>query len=169
MSKYGSLKRGDVGQDGRIFWSYNNGGNEWWMSVSDFVNRKENERHRQREWLKSESGAASFKRSCDKYRSSEKFIKTQKEFRKKYQERPYVKSAACAKEGRRRAAKANSQHSSSFEIKFLYELCRAISRVGEPHHVDHVTPLSRGGKHVIENLKIVPARANLSKGAKLLA
>ena len=34
-------------------------------------------------------------------------------------------------------------------------------------HVDHRIPLSKGGEHTIENLQLLPAYLNLSKGAKL--
>ena len=36
----------------------------------------------------------------------------------------------------------------------------------EKRHVDHIVPLSRGGKHVRENLQILCVRCNCSKGAK---
>lgn len=31
-------------------------------------------------------------------------------------------------------------------------------------HVDHIVPLARGGQHLLENLRIISARENLSKG-----
>lgn len=33
-------------------------------------------------------------------------------------------------------------------------------------HVDHIIPLSKGGKHVFENLQILSGRENLAKGAR---
>lgn len=35
-------------------------------------------------------------------------------------------------------------------------------------HLDHVIPLSLGGDHSRENLRVACARCNLSKGARLL-
>ncbi len=32
-------------------------------------------------------------------------------------------------------------------------------------HVDHIVPLSKGGKHVFENLQLLDARENMWKGA----
>jgi CRISPR/Cas system Type II protein with McrA/HNH and RuvC-like nuclease domain len=34
-------------------------------------------------------------------------------------------------------------------------------------HVDHIIPLSAGGAHSPENLRIISARENLEKGAKI--
>ena len=35
-------------------------------------------------------------------------------------------------------------------------------------HVDHIIPLSRGGAHVFENLRIISAKENLAKGSKIV-
>jgi len=37
---------------------------------------------------------------------------------------------------------------------------------GIPFDVDHVTPLARGGKHVPENMRVMPAYWNRKKSAK---
>lgn len=66
----------------------------------------------------------------------------------------------------RRARKAACPVSDEPETRFLYSFCQAISRgSGVPHHVDHVKPLSSGGAHRTSNLRIIPAAANLKKGA----
>jgi len=38
-----------------------------------------------------------------------------------------------------------------------------------PFHIDHVTPLSRGGSNAIDNLKVACWGCNLSKGCKTLS
>lgn len=49
-----------------------------------------------------------------------------------------------------------------------YAFCRMWSALTKiPHHVDHIVPLAKGGKHVVANLQILTAKANISKGAKL--
>ena len=56
----------------------------------------------------------------------------------------------------------------SVEIRQLYVLrdfYQAMS-LGERFHVDHIVPLSRGGFHVYENLRVIPAVDNLRKGNK---
>ena len=35
------------------------------------------------------------------------------------------------------------------------------------YHIDHIKPLSRGGLHCINNIRIVNAEINLKKGSKL--
>lgn len=56
----------------------------------------------------------------------------------------------------------------SVEIRQLYVLrdfYQAMS-LGERFHVDHIVPLSRGGFHAYENLRVIPAVDNLRKGNK---
>ena len=52
-------------------------------------------------------------------------------------------------------------------IQDLYWLARDLRAVsGQDYHVDHIIPISRGGLHHPDNLQILPADINLSKGAK---
>lgn len=47
----------------------------------------------------------------------------------------------------------------------IYAKSQQISKeTGIQHHVDHIIPISRGGKHLIENLQILTATKNLQKG-----
>lgn len=56
-------------------------------------------------------------------------------------------------------------------IESIYRQCQFVSRMtGVKHHVDHYFPLTSDvvcGLHVSENLRIIPATENLSKGNKL--
>ena len=76
----------------------------------------------------------------------------------------------CAK---RRAAKSSSvpdwvDKTHEDRIRTIYSTCRKVSeRTEKPHHVDHIVPLQSDkicGLHVWWNLRIIPAKDNLSKG-----
>lgn len=47
-----------------------------------------------------------------------------------------------------------------------FTCCYCGERKAEVPTIEHVNPLSRGGKHVLENLELACAMCNLSKGAK---
>ena len=54
-------------------------------------------------------------------------------------------------------------------ILLIYQECAKITEeTGVPHHVDHIYPISRGGKHHPDNLQILTATENIRKGNKLL-
>ena len=44
--------------------------------------------------------------------------------------------------------------------------CGDTKPLKEKVHVDHKTPLARGGKHVFDNLQILDAIENMRKGAR---
>lgn len=76
----------------------------------------------------------------------------------------------CAK---RRAAKVSSipdwvDLNHRDRIKSIYSTCRKVSEITKiPHHVDHIVPLQNDnvcGLHVWWNLRIIPAKDNLTKG-----
>jgi hypothetical protein len=53
------------------------------------------------------------------------------------------------------------------EISRIYAEARRITlETGIQYHVDHIKPLSKGGEHHPDNLQIITAAENLSKGAK---
>ena len=54
-------------------------------------------------------------------------------------------------------------------ILSIYKECARITdETGILHHVDHIHPISKGGKHHPDNLQILTATENIRKGNKLL-
>lgn len=82
-----------------------------------------------------------------------------------------VKRGHCAKR-RAMQKKATVGKVSYYEIAmrddYTCHLCNRRVPVGEIFHFDHVIPLSKGGTHTNENIKIACEFCNLSKGAKLI-
>lgn len=82
------------------------------------------------------------------------------------------KGASLAHANKRRAIIKKCHLSNSEEdnnkIEEIYSLRIKISEeTGILHHVDHIIPLSKGGKHIPTNLQIIPATENLRKGSKI--
>lgn len=52
------------------------------------------------------------------------------------------------------------------ELHSIYKAARKLTKdTGVEHHVDHIRPLAAGGAHHPQNLQILTAEENLSKGA----
>ena len=49
----------------------------------------------------------------------------------------------------------------------LEAISKIYKRTSKGYHVDHIVPLSKGGLHTVENLQILTAYDNLSKGSTI--
>ena len=83
---------------------------------------------------------------------------------------PSYMATALAVGHRRRAAKINRGvfEVTSEEIKRILDSSCAECGSTESIQVDHIVPLSRGGRHSIGNLQPLCSRCNQSKGAKFM-
>lgn len=55
------------------------------------------------------------------------------------------------------------------KIKEIYALRNKLTEeTGIEHHVDHIIPISKGGLHHPDNLRVITAEENLKKGDKIL-
>lgn len=53
-------------------------------------------------------------------------------------------------------------------VEYFYWLAKDLKMItGEPHEVDHIRPISKGGKHHPDNLQVLPRVVNRSKGNKV--
>lgn len=98
-----------------------------------------------------------------------------REHRKQKQKDP-AHRALKAKHQRLRKARMRSGEGDTPEIRAIYakamqeealiQRCPVfdLPELGKKLHVDHVIPLSRGGRHVIGNLQILPIGINMRKG-----
>lgn len=88
--------------------------------------------------------------------------------RKRWETKPQFDLANCAVR-RARKAKTLAPDRNDNMIRQFYATARRISKcLGIPFHVDHLMPLARGGKHHENNLRVIPAKINRLKGAKIV-
>lgn len=67
----------------------------------------------------------------------------------------------------KRAQTPNLTKDQRQKIEALYSSARSLTEAtGIQHHVDHIRPVSKGGLHVPENLRVVTATENLKKSNK---
>jgi 5-methylcytosine-specific restriction endonuclease McrA len=92
----------------------------------------------------------------------EEIARSKAEWRKKNRER--VRSHQAARRARKKAAQVGPPCP---RIQALYFIARWLRDRGDDVQVDHIIPLAKGGPHVYENLQILPATENKSKGARL--
>ena len=53
------------------------------------------------------------------------------------------------------------------QVYQIYQIAKyKTEETGIPHHVDHIIPVSKGGLHVLENLRVITAKENLMKSNK---
>lgn len=82
---------------------------------------------------------------------------------------------------RLRKARLRANAGDNDEIREIYRRAKHIEQtvkecpvfdlpeLGRVMHVDHIVPISKGGKHVAENLQILPIGLNMRKGVSIRA
>jgi 5-methylcytosine-specific restriction endonuclease McrA len=148
------------------------------ISVIKSINKPENKIHRKeynsryrktdgfKAWEKSRPWyAESRRRIVDKYHNSEHGIAKQRE----YLLRPLTIAMRRERGAARRTLEKNDNPLLKTIMRAIYDTSRTVGEItGIKHHVDHIIPLSRGGKHVPWNLNPIPWIDNLRKHNKIL-
>lgn len=107
-----------------------------------------------------------------------KYAKNNRHVNNKSQKKHYANNKAwyMAKSAKRRASKISATPTwldgiHLAQIKWFYTACAMMTETsGIQHHVDHIHPLQGdgfNGLHVPWNLRIIPAKDNISKGNSL--
>lgn len=120
-------------------------------------------------WPKRERGSEREKELMRAYylKNREHRIAAQKEWARKNKEKKH--SLEMARRARARNNTAGMDANSVF-IESHYTIASRLSKcTGIKHHVDHIIPISAGGPHHQNNLRVTTAAINLRKGARLLA
>ena len=95
----------------------------------------------------------------DKYRNDQNYRKRRRNTQRRYS-------------SQRRALKRNSEGSYSYEdIEFLMmfqkkKCCYCKTSISSEYHVDHIVPLSKGGRSDLRNIQLLCPRCNLRKTNK---
>lgn len=99
-------------------------------------------------------------------RNHDKKLAIQKRWRDKNPDK--TNHAAARRRSRKRDAVVPLTESESAIIETIYDCSKRVSDcIGILHEVDHIIPISNGGKHIHTNMQILPMRINRSKAAKL--
>lgn len=101
----------------------------------------------------------------DYYNKNKEFIKIkQKEYRTK---NPHVHIEKGAKRRSIRKNQTPVDSNRNFIKQFYITRKRISDCIGIKFHVDHIFPLSCGGLHHENNLRVIPAKINLRKGTRI--
>ena len=163
--KNGKWQRGDIGPDGRRFWSYKKScrNGELWMDEDDFLIRDATRRLSDR--MRGEDGSNALKNAAYRAANPEKEKARGAAYRAANPEKVNAKTA------RRRAAKiaATTENADHKIIATFYATAKRLSDVtGIPFEVDHIIPLianGGGGKHCHTNLRVLPRTINIKRNS----
>lgn len=78
-----------------------------------------------------------------------------------------VRSQIATRRARKKNLAVELTNEQRADVIALYAKARALSELtGEPYHVDHIKPLSKGGLHHPDNLQVLRGVDNLRKGVR---
>lgn len=176
-------KRGDVREDGLIFWQrYRD--KEMWVTPEKFEIKKLTHVKNENKYRESHKQEISVRKKQKRISNGDHVRKIERTWwrnnpekarvlaKRKYNNQPREVRLAKARPhlAMRRARKAQQTPPLSKDQKniikcFYDQAARLEKKLGLKFHVDHIKPLARGGLHEPKNLQVLPKRINQIKNA----
>jgi 5-methylcytosine-specific restriction endonuclease McrA len=163
------IKRGTERDDGKVFVAYQVGyaNGEYWASRETFNARTEHSRKKMRILRKSVTYKNKFN-SYAKERYSQRVDVREKIKARGEKWGKENKPRRALHSSNRRATTRNQMHPDHnllIEEEMRKSAYALTKQTGVDHHVDHIIPIKHGGWHHHDNLQILPAPVNQSKGS----
>lgn len=176
-------KRGDVREDGMIFWQrYRN--KQMWITKEKFEFKKQAHILNEKKYRDSHKLEISIKQKKNRIENGDCIRKREREWwannpektkiliQRKYKNQSPEKRSQIMRVvfANRRARKLNQTPNLNEDQKklikcFYNQAYRLEKRFGLKFHVDHIIPIARGGLHEPKNLQVIPKRINQQKNA----
>jgi 5-methylcytosine-specific restriction endonuclease McrA len=176
-------KRGDVREDGMMFWQrFKN--KEMWVTKEKFEFKKQSHVNSEKKYRNVNKDLISIKRKENRIKNGDHIRKRERLWwssnpektkilrKRKYDNQSPEKRSQIMRVvfANRRARKLNQTPNLNEDqkkiIKCFYDQAyRLEKRFGLKFHVDHIIPIARGGLHEPKNLQVIPKKINQQKNA----
>ena len=177
-------KRGDVREDGMVFWARYRGTKEIWVTQEKFELNKKRHALQEKKFRDGNENLLKIRRKENRIKNGDHIRKREREWwannpektkvliQRKYKNQSPEKRSQIMRLvfANRRARILNQTPNLNEDQKkiikcFYYQAHRLEKRFGLKFHVDHIIPIARGGLHEPKNLQVIPKKINQQKNA----